>query len=172
LTQGYWKTHNDTFWGGAPTDETWSQLMYWVYDAGTHSWSQAGPGDENSPFFLSGGSYFDAMWTAPQGNAYYQLSRQYIAAILNQLDGAAVPANVQAAIDDATELFQQYTPAQVAAAKGKGGKELRAQFTSLAGLLASYNEGLIGPGHCDEDGSSAAIVLPPLLPIRRRRMTA
>ena len=151
LTQGYWKTHNETFWGGAPADETWFLL-------GNVDGDLASEG-ELETFFLSGGSYFDAMWTAPQGNAYYQLSRQYIAAILNQLDGAAVPANVQAAIDAAETLFATYTPADVAAAKGKGGKELRAQFTTLAGLLASYNEGLIGPGHCDEDqtsGSTAA----------------
>ena len=153
LTQGYWKTHNNSFWGGAANkaDDTWDLLG----DVDLDTLSEG----ELETFFLSGGTYFDAMWTAPQGNAYYQLSRQYIAAILNQLDGAAVPANVQAAIDSAETLFETYTPAQVAAAKGKGGKELRSQFTTLAGLLASYNEGDIGPGHCDEDqtsGSTAA----------------
>ena len=147
LTQGYWKTHNDSFWGGAPTDETWD-LLGDVDGDGTSE------GELETFFGNAGLTYFDAMWTAPQGNAYFQLSRQYIAAVLNQLDGAAVPANVQAAIDAAEDLFMEYTPAEVAAAKGKGGKELRAQFTSLAGLLASYNEGLIGPGHCDEDPES------------------
>ena len=146
LTQGYWKTHNDSFWGGAPSDETWFLLGDVDLDLVSEG--------ELETFFLSGGTYFDAMWTAPQGNAYYQLSRQYIAAILNQLDGAAVPANVQDAIDAAEDLFMEYTPAEVAAAKGKGGKELRSQFTTLASLLASYNEGLIGPGHCDEDANS------------------
>jgi hypothetical protein len=62
---------------------------------------------------------------------------------------------VDAAIAAAEDLFETYTPADVAAAKGKNGKELRSQFTSLASLLASFNEGLIGPGPCDEDGSSA-----------------
>ncbi len=147
LTQGYWKTHNETFWGGAPADPTW----YLLGDVDTDLSSEG----EGELFFGNAGlTYFDAMWTAPKGNAYFQLSRQYIAAILNQLDGAAVPGSVQAAIDSAETLFETYTPAQVAAAKGKNGKELRSQFTSLAGTLASYNEGLIGPGHCDEDGSS------------------
>jgi hypothetical protein len=164
LTQGYWKTHNDTFHGGAPTDETW----WLIGDADGDGTLEA----EGELFFKSGQTYFQVMWTAPQGNAYYNLAHQYIAAILNQLDGAAVPANVQDAIDDATVLFQTYTPAEVATYKGKTGKAIRAEFITLAGILGSYNEGLIGPGHCDEDGSSAAIVLPPLLPIRRRRMTA
>ena len=169
LTQGYWKTHNDSFHGGAPTDETWSELMYWAQVSGT--WTLLGPGDETSPFFLSGQSYFQVMWTAPKGNAYYNLATQYIAAQLNMLAGAD-PTAAQTAFDAATVLFKQYTPADIAALKGKAGNALRAQFISLAGTLGSYNEGLIGPGHCDEDGTSSAVVLPPLLPIRRRRMTA
>jgi hypothetical protein len=40
--------------------------------------------------------------------------------------------------------------------KGKAGKDLRDQFIALAGTLGSYNEGDIGPGHCDEDGTTAA----------------
>lgn len=147
LTQGYWKTHNDSFRGGAPADDTW-------YLLGDVDGDSASEGELETFFGNTGLTYFGAMWTAPQGNAYFQLSRQYIAAVLNVLDGAAAPANVQAAIAAAEVLFMEYTPAEVAAAKGKGGKELRAQFTTLAGLLASYNEGLIGPGHCDEDQNS------------------
>jgi hypothetical protein len=169
LTQGYWKTHNDSFHGGAPTDETWSELMYWQQVSGT--WTLLGPGDETSPFFLSGQSYFNVMWTAPKGNAYYNLAHQYIGAQLNMLAGAD-PTAAQTAFDAATVLFKQYTPGDIAGLKGKAGNALRAQFISLAGTLGSYNEGLIGPGHCDEDGTSSAVVLPPLLPIRRRRLTA
>ena len=33
----------------------------------------------------------------------------------------------------------------------KGNDATRKQFVELAGLLASYNEGLIGPGHCDSE---------------------
>lgn len=138
LTQGYWKTHNDTFWGGAPTDETW-QLI--------------GPAAEGTTFFLSGQTWFQAMWTSPAGNAYYQLARQYAAATLNGLNGADT-AVVDAALAQAKALFQQYTPAQVAALKGKNGNALRSQFVTLAGTLAAYNEGTTGPGHCDEDQNS------------------
>lgn len=162
LTQGYWKTHNDSFKGGAPTDDTWQQI---------------GPLAEQETFFLSGQTYFDVMWTAPQGNAYYNLAHQYIAAVLNSLNDAAVPADVQSALDDATALFENYSPSDVGKAKGKTGNQLRSQFITLAGILGSYNEGAIGPGHCDEDGSSApALFLPigllaPLASrLRRRRM--
>ena len=52
------------------------------------------------------------------------------------------------AIGTAAGLFSTYTPAQIAALKGND--PLRQQFISLGGLLGSYNEGAIGPGHCSE----------------------
>jgi hypothetical protein len=136
LTQGYWKTHNDSFWGGAPTDPTWDLI---------------GPDAEQTIFFLSGKSYFDVMWTSGGGNAYYILAKQYIAAQLNMLAGADGTA-ITTQFATATTLFNTYTPAQIGALKGSNA--LRQQFISLAGVLGQYNEGLIGPGHCDEDGAS------------------
>ena len=162
LTQGYWKTHNDSFHGGAPTDETWFLLEYWVFvddpadaDSNPDHWELTGPGDETSPFFRSGQSYFQVFWTAPKGNAYYNLAHQYMAAQLNMIDGAD-GSDIATAFSQATTLLQTYTPAQIGALKGKNGNALRAQFISLAGTLASYNEGLLGPGHCDEDPASTA----------------
>ena len=140
LTQGYWKTHNDSFWGGAPTDETWNLI---------------GSLAEEETFFLSQMTYFDVMWTSSQGNVYFNLAHQYIAAQLNILDGADGSA-IATAFADATELFEQYTDEQIATLKGKVGKVLRAEFVRLAGILASYNEGDIGPGHCDEDATSSS----------------
>ncbi len=150
LTQGYWKTHNDSFKGGAPTDDAW-QLLGDVDGDGVVE-------GEGEPFFLSGQTYFRVMWTAPKGNAYYILAHQYIAAVLNGLNDAAVPAGVQDAIDASKALFTQYTPAQIGALKGKAGNTLRSQFISLAGVLGSYNEGTYpgGPQHCDEDATSGA----------------
>ena len=141
LTQGYWKTHNDTFWGGAPTDETWALL---------------GPSAENTVFFLSGQTYFQVMWTPSGGNAYYTLAHQYIAAQLNVLAGADDTA-IATAFADATTLFTTYTPAEIKALKGNN--PVRQQFIALAGTLGSFNEGLIGPGHCDEDGTSTALAV-------------
>jgi hypothetical protein len=129
LTIGYWKTHSK--YGPAPYDDTWAEL------------------GEDTPFFLSGKTYYQVLWTPPAGNAYYILAPQYVAAKLNMLNGASVPSEVQEAFDAATVLFQTYTPGEVAALKGKAGNEDRAQFIRLAELLDKYNNGLLGPGHCD-----------------------
>jgi hypothetical protein len=135
LTPGYWKTHSDR--GPAPFDDTWNLL---------------GPSAEDTVFFLSGQSYYEALWTPPAGNAYYILAHAYIAAELNMLNGASVPAAVQDAFDDATVLFNTYTPAQIAALKGN--KAPRPEFIALAAILDGYNNGLSGPGHCSDSGES------------------
>jgi hypothetical protein len=128
LTPGYWKTHSQ--YGPAAFDDTWNLI------------------GANSPFFLSGKTYYQALWTAPQGNAYYILAHAYIAAKLNQLNGASIPANVLTAYNQATVLLNTYTPAQVAALRGNS--PVRGQFINLASTLDSYNDGLTGPGHCSE----------------------
>ncbi|HET9982507.1 MAG TPA: hypothetical protein VFQ38_02930 [Longimicrobiales bacterium] len=155
LTQGYWKTHNASFslsrnGNGPPLDATWGLL-----DAPQPpNWTGDGVfNKENEPFFLSGQTWFQVFNTAPQGNAYYILAVQYMAAVLNGLAGADQSA-VSTALAQATTLFKTYTPAQIAALKGKNGDALRQQFIDLAGTLGKYNEGLIGPGHCTENQTS------------------
>jgi uncharacterized repeat protein (TIGR01451 family) len=145
LTLGYWKTHNVSFWGGVPADDTWLLI---------------GPLAELTPFYLSGDTWFGLFWTSPEGgNAYYQLAHQYMAAKLNILNGASAPASVTSAITAAEAWFAATTPAQAAELKGKAAKDVR----TWASTLAQYNEGLIGPGHCDEDWTSTlAFVLPAL----------
>lgn len=129
LTPGYWKTHSE--YGPAPYDGTWAQL----------------PQGADTPFFASGGSYYGVLWTSPAGgNAYYILAHAYIAAALNRLNGADFAA-AQDAFDAATALFQAYGPSS--AALGKKGFA-RSQAIALAETLDRYNNGLIGPGHCDE----------------------
>ena len=103
---------------------------------------------ENTVFFLSGKTYYQALWEAPKGNAYYILAHAWIATTLNGLNGATMPAEVQAAWLEAKALFQTKTPAQIAAQKG--GQQPRKRFLELAGLLDVYNNGLLGPGHCSE----------------------
>ncbi len=125
LTPGYWKTHSR--YGPSPYDDTWAQI------------------GEDTPFSFSGKSYYQVLWTNPSGgNAYYILAHAYIAASLNQLNGADFTA-AQVAFDAATLLFQTFTPAQAAALRG----EERAVWINLAYTLDQYNNGLIGPGHCD-----------------------
>ena len=126
LTQGYWKTHSS--YGPAAYDDTWAQI------------------GEDTPFFLSGRSYYQVLWTPPAGNAYYNLAHQYIAAELNILNGAASTPEVDAALAYAENLFSTKTPAQVAALKGGAKNAAIANATTLD----NYNNGLIGPGHCSE----------------------
>ena len=135
LTPGYWKTHSE--YGPAPYDDTWAQL----------------PEGADTPFFLSGQSYHEVLWTAPQGNAYYILAHAYIAAELNFLDGASAPTEVADAYDAATALFEAWTPEEIGGLKGN--KPPRPDFLMYAGLLDMYNNGILGPGHCSEDETSA-----------------
>jgi hypothetical protein len=130
LTQGYWKTHSEN--GPAPYDDTWAQL----------------PNGASTTFFLSGQTWYQVFWTAPAGNVYYQLAHQYMAAVLNKLNGASSTSAVDAAITAATGFFNTYTPAEAAAFANQS--SVRASALGWASTLGSYNEGAIGPGHCDE----------------------
>jgi hypothetical protein len=141
LTQGYWRTHSK--YGPAPYDETW--LV-----AGT----EALGGLEDAGFFLSGQTYHQVLWTAPKGNVYYNLAHQWIAAYLNSLNGASVPADVQLAWDRGQVLLNTYSPAQILALKGKNATSVRTEFIQLGGILDAYNNGLAGTEHCSEEAQS------------------
>lgn len=130
LTPGYWKTHSS--FGPAPYDSTWESLP-------------GGAGAE-TPFFLSGATYYRVLWTPTAGNAYYTLARAYIAAQLNQLNGANAGA-VSTAFAQATTILRSYGPSDPAFGKRS---VVRTQTLALATTLDNYNNGLIGPGHCDE----------------------
>jgi hypothetical protein len=124
LTFGYWKTHSSH--GPAPEDPTWG-------------------GMEDELFFSSGKTYYEVLRTPPASNVYYNLAHQYIAAYLNKEKGANFSA-AKSAFDAATALFNTNTPADAAKLKGSA----KATWTNLATVLDNYNNGLIGPGHCDE----------------------
>lgn len=126
-TQGYWKTHAEK--GSKKYDSTWDAYL-------------------NKAFYLSGMTYLQVLHEAPKGNAYYILAHQFIAAELNKTAGAALSAadeqTVWNAYTKASEFFIKYSPEDV-----KRNKDLHAQATAMAAVLADYNEGKIGPGHCD-----------------------
>jgi len=129
LTQGYWKTHS-VFGPAKPSDPTWDLL----------------PDGANTAFFSSGKTWYEVFWTSPKGgNAYYILAHQYMAAKLNILAGAASTTEVDAAIAWSETFFGTYGPSSQLP------KAVRQQAIATAGILGSYNEGLIGPGHCSED---------------------
>ena len=144
LTQGYWKTHSER--GPAPYDSTWNQLP------GLDGMPNDGDDGSTTLFYFSGQDYFDVLWTSPQGgNAYYILAHQYIAAQLNGLNGVSMPSDVQTAFDEATAWFDDpaHTPA-TAGLKGRRGNLIRRMLLEWAGILAGFNEGATGPGHCSE----------------------
>jgi hypothetical protein len=125
LSQGYWKTHSK--YGPAPYDNTWAKI------------------GEDTIFYLSGQTWYQVLWTPPAGgNAYYILAKQYVAAQLNILNGAASTAQVDAAISSATTFFNTYTPSSTLS------KTVRNNALSNASILERYNKGYIGPGHCSE----------------------
>lgn len=126
LTPGYWKTHS--MYGPAKYDDTWAKLLFGA----------------DTPFFLSGKSYYSVLWTPPQGNAYYILAHAYIATELNKLNGASTTAEVDAAFSKAIAWFLTHTPS------GTISKTDRAKLLGWASTLDKYNNGLIGPGHCSE----------------------
>lgn len=128
LTQGYWKTHS--LRGPAPYDDTWAQL--------------AGGQGAGTIFYASGQTWYEVFWTAPQGNPYYQLAHQYMAAKLNVLNGASTTPAVNDALTWANTWFTGRSPS---APLSKTDKQLVQQY---AALLDSYNNGLVGPGHCSE----------------------
>lgn len=141
LTQGYWKTHSK-YGPASKPDETWLVV---------------GP---DADFYLSNQSWIEVFNTSVSGNSYYQLAHQYMAAYLNTLHGAMVPSEVQDALDDASSIFETKTPDYFAKVKGKtlatNGEV--SQMVNLASILGSYNEGIIGPGHCgDMEEKSARI---------------
>jgi hypothetical protein len=132
LTQGYWKTHSE--YGPAPYDENWANLS----------------DGADTEFYISGMSWHEVFWTPPQGNVYYQLAHQYMAAHLNMLAGAMAPPEVITAMKSADELFGENNPGDLMGRGRNANMELQAWFRYLAELLDDYNNGIIGPGHCDD----------------------
>ena len=142
LTQGYWKTHSA--YGPAPYDDNWMNVE---------------PDQEDTIFFLSGQTWYEVFWTPPAGgNVYYSLAHQYMAATLNELNGAAVPEQVKVALDRATELFEDCAPDDFERTRrGRWGQPGgmcegdRAEAGELASLLDSYNNGNEGVPHCSQN---------------------
>jgi hypothetical protein len=102
---------------------------YWKNHTAGEAWELLGGTD--TVFFLSGQTWLQVFNTAPKGNVYYNLAHQYMAAYLNTLNEA---------------FFETTTPAQAKSVS----KAQKAELTTLAGLLGSYNEGVVGPGHCGD----------------------
>lgn len=150
-TQGYWQTHSK--YGPVTRDDTWGKLKSGGVELGING--------EDKDFFLSGQSYFEVLTTQPKGNAYYILSHQFIAARLNFLTGASLN-DAWLPFEEAEDLLQAYSPDDIAKPKTKEEKELRAHFVYLADILDRYNNGLVGPVHCDKLESKSGVIETPV----------
>jgi hypothetical protein len=135
LTQGYWKTHNLYF--GASCLDPW-------------------PISEDT--LLCGERWVDVLWTAPgQARAAFapqvmQLAHQWIAARLNVAAGAATTPDVDDALLEGDALL--------GAACADPASVDRQDAVRVKDLLADFNEGSLGPGHCDDLGCSPACQAP------------
>jgi hypothetical protein len=133
LTQGYWKTHSER--GPAPYDETWALLA----------------DGADTDFFETDASWHTVFHTPPRrGNAYIQLAHQWMAATLNGLNGADDSA-VASELAEGADLLDAYDsdwndPRAIRNASQADFERMG----ELAGILDDYNNGLIGPGHCDD----------------------
>ena len=123
-TQGYWKTH-----GPIPTGNNNNEWPVTSLTLGTVSYTDL---------------ELQAIFDRPAaGNGLIALAHQLIAAKLNVTNGADDSA-VAAAIAAADALIGGLVVPPV------GAGSLPSSATSaVTGTLASYNEGLIGPGHCN-----------------------
>lgn len=103
------------------------------------------PTDELSLY--SGEEAMEILWTSPKGgNAYLILAHQYIGAELNVVNGTSIPDDVLEAWYDAQELLEKYIDEGSIPKKSPE----RIQAIALAYMLDAYNNGFIGPGHCDD----------------------
>lgn len=105
------------------------------------------PYDRNADFFLSGQTWQQVMDTPTGGNGYYILAYQYIAAVLNQANGAAVPSGVQDTLNLAKAWFETSSPASCPKGNTCGIQK------TWGGTLEDYNTGNYpgGPEHCGDE---------------------
>lgn len=122
LTQGYWKNH--------PEEWPVESLM-------------VGNVEYSKSELLA---IFD---TAPSGDASYILAHQQIAALLNVANGAGAPAEIAQALDDADAWMIANADADGRLGYGVTSGAAHGQATQIATALDEYNNGNVGPGHCD-----------------------
>ncbi len=99
----------------------------------------AWPIDEDT--LLCGQTYLEILHRAPRGSAFYILGQQAIAAQLNLASGASADDEILYAVKEAFVLLERCVLS----------REEARRAIALSSLLDAYNNGDIGPGHCDSD---------------------
>ncbi len=120
LTQGYWKTHSIN--GPAPYDATWACV------------------GEDTEFFNTGSTYYEVLTTPGEdGNAYYILAHQWIAATLNLENGVCKSQTVSDAYCHGYNLLNNcYYREMLDIPKGSEDRELAIEYASI---LDKFNNG-------------------------------
>jgi len=128
LTQGYWKNHF----------ENWPEELQ----------------DEN----FCGDSYLDILETpSSNGDAYYILAHQYIAYLLNIANGATASGETLNQLEEcAASIYgiEQIDCDDVLEDKYPKQSDAREDALICSELFSAFNEGITGPGHCDDYSDS------------------
>ena len=102
-------------------------------------------GAPDTAFFSSGESWHQLFWTAPKGgNAYIILAHQYMAARLEHPRRRGDDAGCQHGVGWRRRSSRRTRPSSSLS------KAVREQAIAYADVLDDYNNGEIGPGHCDD----------------------
>jgi len=119
-TQGFWKNHTDNW---PATSLKLGSVMY------------------------TKDQLLTILQTPVKGNGLISLSHQLIAAKLNIINGAMVPATIQAAINSAESMIGGLVVPPIG-----NGYIATASTSALEGTLDTYNSGLAagGPSHCQD----------------------
>ncbi|WP_437632965.1 hypothetical protein [Sorangium sp. So ce854] len=128
LTQGYWKNH----------EESWPVSSLTI---GGVEYSQA--------------ELLEIFRTAPKGDKSLILGHQLIAALLNVASGAS-DAALDGALADAEAWMAANKDGDGRLPYGVKGGSAGDAAVALSGALADFNEGGIGPGHCDDGPGSGS----------------
>ncbi len=137
FTRGFWRTHN-AFAGG-------NQQIPWP--------SSCGQPAENNLIFVGtpGVTTWLALLSQPtSGDACIQGAAQWIAATLNVCNEACTDSAVDAALAGVQAILDNVTlcPGLKPATPFSGERE---ELILLTSVLDDYNNGEIGPGHCDDE---------------------
>ncbi|MFB6317409.1 hypothetical protein [Saccharicrinis sp. FJH54] len=130
LTPGYWKTHSAE---SGKYDIKWTNLPDMDMDGRKEY--------ENEMFFTSGMTYLEIISSPSVSSCYIILGRAYGAANLNILAGSD-PHDVREEMEQAEELLANYSV--------ESAESVRSLVLAIAGTLDKYNNGIIGPGHCND----------------------
>jgi hypothetical protein len=95
--------------------------------------------------FDGGASAINVLNTPPAGNHYYILAHQYLTALLN-IQGGASGSDITTALAQAAAYFAVASPANPLPAG-----YTKASISALATTLDNFNNGITGPGHCDDE---------------------